>query len=229
MSPLATLRPAAAPAMTTGTGPHAGQPIAAWGAPIDDAQALIILLHGRGGTAADMLALAPLLVTPHVAALAPQARGQSWYPHRFTDPTAMNEPHLGSALSIVSNMIQTATARGLPGARVALVGFSQGACLALECAARHAGQLGAVIGFSGGLIGDEVETSLYPAHSGMAAFLGCSEHDPHIPLARVRETEAVLKDLGADVETHIHPGAGHGIRQEDLATARSLLMRLLTA
>jgi predicted esterase len=184
----------------------------------------MILLHGRGGSAADMLDLAPMLATARVAALAPEAQGQTWYPRRFTDPIGLNEPYLGSALSVVDNLIDLAMAQGVPGERIALVGFSQGACLALECGVRHAGPVGAVIAFSGGLIGDSIDPSVYPAHRGTAVFLGCSEQDPHIPLAR--ETEAVLKYLGADVETRIYPGESHGINQEELEKARRLIAGL---
>jgi predicted esterase len=212
--------------VTTGLGPHAGQPVATWGAVIGEAEAVMILLHGRGGSAADMLDLAPMLATTRVAARAPEAQGQTWYPRRFTDPVRLNEPYLGSALSVVDSLIGSALAQGVSGERIALVGFSQGACLALECAVRRAGPPGAVIAFSGGLIGDVIDPSLYATHPEMSVFLGCSEQDPHIPLARVRETAAVLTALGADVETRIYPGASHGINQQELDKARRLVLGL---
>ena len=226
MRPDGAARPAHDTLVTGGLGPHARRPVATWGAAISDAEAVIILLHGRGGSPADMLDLAPMLATARVAALAPEAQGQTWYPRRFTDPIGLNEPYLSSALSVVDNLIDLAMAQGVPGERIALVGFSQGACLALVCGVRHVGPVGAVIAFSGGLIGDSIDPSVYPAHRETAVFLGCSEHDPHIPLARVRETEAVLKYLGADVETRIYPGASHGINQEELEKARRLIAGL---
>jgi predicted esterase len=186
----------------------------------------MILLHGRGGSAADMLDLAPILAPAQFAAFAPEAHGQTWYPNRFTDPVRLNEPYLSSALSVVEDLIGKVVTQGVPGERIALIGFSQGACLALECAARHPGPLGAVIGLSGGLIGEAIKPSIYATHQGMAVFLGCSAHDPHIPLARVRETEAVLVSLGADVETQIYPGSGHGINQQELDKAKRLVVGL---
>jgi predicted esterase len=212
--------------VTAGVGPHAGQPVATWGATIGDAHAVMILLHGRGGSPADMLELAPALATARVAALAPEAYGRTWYPRRFTDSVWLNEPYLGSALSVVEDLIAATVAQGVPGDRIALVGFSQGASLALESAARHVGPLGAVIGLSGGLIGETIVPSNYAPHPEMAVFLGCSAEDPHIPLARVRETEAVLRDLGAHVEIRIYPGTGHGINQEELSRARRVVAGL---
>jgi phospholipase/carboxylesterase len=211
---------------TGGVGPHAGQPVALWGPAVGEARGVMIMLHGRGGTAADMLNLAPILAPVGFAAFVPEAQGQTWYPCRFTDPRRLNEPHLGSALSVVEDLIGNVVAQGVPGKRIGLVGFSQGGCLALECAARHAGPLGAVIGLSGGLIGEMIDPLIYTRHQGMRVFLGCSERDPHIPLTRVRETEAVLKGLGADVETRIYPGSGHGINQEELDKARRLIVGL---
>jgi predicted esterase len=183
----------------------------------------MILLHGRGGTAAESLDLASVLGTPRFAALAPEARGHTWYPGRFTDPVETNEPYLSSALSVVADLIAGLLRHGLPGERIAVIGFSQGACLALECAARHPGSLGAVIGLSGGLIGASLDPSAYPRHEALPVLLACSDHDPHIPLSRVRETETVFRDLGAAVETRIHPGSRHGIDPADLALARRLV------
>jgi predicted esterase len=214
--------------LTPGTGPHSGQPVATWGADLGDARGVMILLHGRGGSGADMLDLAPLIATASFAALAPEACGQTWYPGRFTDPVWQNEPYLGSALSIVTGLIEVAAAQGVPRERIALIGFSQGGCLALETAARKADSLGAVIGLSAGLIGETVDSSVYKRHQGMPVFLGCSERDPHIPLVRVRETEAVFSSLGAEVETRIYPGSGHGIDQEEVDEARRLIMGLGT-
>jgi len=204
-------------------GPHAGQPVHRAGAAPEHARGALILLHGRGGHAAEMLDLARLLVGEGVAVLAPLAAGQTWYPYRFIEPAARNEPHLSSALSVVGALVAGLIAQGLPGARIALAGFSQGACLALEWAARHDGPLGAVIGFSGGLIGDTVSAAGRPRHDGLPVFLGCAERDAHIPLARVRESEAVLRDLGAVVDTRIYPGSDHGINKDELDAARRLL------
>jgi predicted esterase len=196
-------------------GPHAGQPVHRAGPAPEAARGALILLHGRGGHAAEMLDLAGLLVGKDIAVLAPLAAGQTWYPYRFIEPTARNEPCLSSALSVVGALVAGLIAQGLP--------FSQGACLALEWAARHDGPLGAVIGFSGGLIGDTVSAAGRPRHDGLPVFLGCAERDAHIPLVRVRESEAVLRDLGASVDTRIYPGSDHGINKDELDAARRLL------
>ena len=217
--------------ITGGVGPHAGQPIAMAGVPPGEAAGALILVHGRGGDAAGMLGLAELVAPPRTLCLAPQAAGRTWYPNRFTEPVARNEPHLGSALSVLDDLVDRMTDAGLPPERIALLGFSQGACLALEFALRRARRFGAVIGFSGGLIGDTV--ALPPAGAkpfgGMPVLLGCSERDPHIPLGRVRETEAVMRALGAEVVTRIYPGGSHGINEDELGLARRLLAQVVGA
>lgn len=217
--------------VTGGTGPHAGRPIAAAGASPGDAAGALILVHGRGGDAADMLGLAELVAPPRTVCLAPQAAGHTWYPHRFTEPVARNEPHLGSALSVLDDLVDRAAEAGLPPERIALLGFSQGACLALEFVRRRGRRLGAVIGLSGGLIGETLAPAPPDARpfEGMPVLLGCSERDPHIPLGRVRETEAVLSALGAEVTTRIYPGGGHGINEDELGLTRRLLARVVGA
>jgi phospholipase/carboxylesterase len=217
--------------VTGGTGPHAGQPIARAGAPPGEAAAALILVHGRGGDAEEMLGLVRLVAPTALACLAPQAAGHTWYPHRFTDPVARNEPHLSSALSVLGDLVDRLVGDGLPAERIALLGFSQGACLALEFALRRAQRLGAVLGLSGGLIGDKVappSAGVRPLQ-GMPVLLGCSEHDPHIPIARVRETEAVMQALGAAVVTRIYPGGDHGINEDEVAIAREILARVAGA
>lgn len=214
--------------VTGGTGPHAGQPIARAGAPPGEAAAALILVHGRGGDAEEMLGLVRLVAPTALACLAPQAAGHTWYPHRFTDPVARNEPHLSSALSVLGDLVDRLVGDGLPAERIALLGFSQGACLALEFALRRAQRLGAVLGLSGGLIGDKVappSAGVRPLQ-GMPVLLGCSEHDPHIPIARVRETEAVMQALGAAVVTRIYPDGDHGINEDEVAIAREILARV---
>lgn len=217
--------------VTGGMGPHAGQPIAVSGAPPDTATEALILVHGRGSDAAGMLGLAGLLAPPGTLCLAPQAAGHTWYPHRFTEPISRNEPHLGSALSVLGDLVDRVVDAGLPPERIALLGFSQGACLALEFALRRAQRLGALIGFSGGLIGEAV--AIPPActklFGGMPVLLGCSERDPHIPLGRVRETEAVLRALGAEVATRIYPGGSHDINEDELGLARRLMAQVAGA
>ena len=214
-----------------GTGPHAGRPVMRAGAPLGDAAAALVLVHGRGGSAADMLGLAGVLAPPVTLCLAPQADGHTWYPHRFTEPVARNEPYLSSALSVLSDLVDRLVRGGLPADRVALLGFSQGACLALEFTRRREQRLGAVIGLSGGLIGETVAPPPPGARplGGMPVLLGCSERDPHIPIGRVRETEAVMRALGAGVTARIYPGGGHGINEDEVGLVRRLLAQIAGA
>jgi predicted esterase len=216
--------------VTRGTGPHAGQSIAAAGAPPGNAGAALILVHGRGGDAEEMLGLAGLVAPSGIACLAPQADGNTWYPYRFTEPVARNEPYLSSALAVLGDLVDRLVGGGVPAERIAVLGFSQGACLVLEFVRRRAQRLGAVLGLSGGLIGDTVAPATgRPIFEGMPVLLGCSERDPHIPLARVHETAAVMRALGAEVVTRTYPGAGHGINDDEIGIARQILARVADA
>jgi phospholipase/carboxylesterase len=217
--------------VTKGTGPHTGQPIATAGTPLAAAAGALILLHGRGGSADEMLGLAELVAPPQTAWLAPQAAGHTWYPHRFIEPVEVNEPYLGSALSMLGDLLDRVAAGGIPLERIALLGFSQGACLALEFARQRAQRLGAVIGLSGGLIGDKIAPPTVGARTfeGMPVLLGCSERDPHIPIGRVRETDAVMRVLGAEVVTRVYPGGDHGINEDEVNLARQILFRMIGA
>jgi phospholipase/carboxylesterase len=211
--------------ITGGSGPHAGQPVATAGTPLAEATGALLLVHGRGGSADEMLGLAELIASPRTAWLAPQAAGHTWYPHRFIEPVEVNEPYLGSALSVLGELVDRVAAGGIPPERIALVGFSQGACLALEFVRWRAQRLGAVIGFSGGLIGDVVAPPLAGVRpfEGMPVLLGCSERDPHIPIGRVHETDAVMRALGAEVVTRVYPGGSHGINEDEVNLARQIL------
>lgn len=192
------------------------------GAPLETAVTAVILLHGRGSSARDIISLASELEQPGVAFLAPEASGGSWYPLRFLEAQARNEPFLSSALETVRLTMQQT---GLEQRNIALIGFSQGACLALETAHRMGGRFKAVIGLSGGLIGadDELDLRSSPNLEGTPVFLGCSDIDAHIPLERVRRSAALLEAQGASVETRIYPNFGHGINTDELEVVRALL------
>jgi phospholipase/carboxylesterase len=208
--------------------PHRAQPVIEAGAPLTRARAAVVMLHGRGADAESMLALADVLAQPDLAYLAPQAAGHSWYPHPFTAPIERNEPWLSSALRALERLLERLDNAAFPAERVALLGFSQGACLGLEYAARHARRYAGVIGLSGGLIGPEGMPRDYPGSlAGTPVFLGCSDVDPHIPLARVRETTAVLRRLGAAVTERIYPGMGHLINEDEIGFVRGLLTTLV--
>jgi predicted esterase len=189
---------------------EAGEPLAA-------ARAAMILVHGRGATARDIMTLVPELGAPGLAFLAPQAPGNTWYPNRFSEPIETNEPHLGAALRMLSELVARVEAV-MPAERIALLGFSQGACLTLEYAARHARRYGAVFGLSGGLIGPDGTPRDYAGDfDSTPVFLGCSDVDPHIPKERVIEAGRVLERMGAKVTLRLYPGMGHVISPDEIA------------
>lgn len=194
------------------------------GRPLAEAKAALILIHGRGATAESILDLADYLPHPALAYLAPQATGYAWYPLSFLAPMERNEPYLSSALARVGAVVAQVEAAGIPPERIFLGGFSQGACLASEFAARHARRYGGLLLFSGGLIGPEgTPRDYHGSLGGTPVFLGCSDVDPHIPPARVRETADVLAKLGARVDNRIYPRMGHTINQDEIDAAAALL------
>lgn len=204
--------------------------IATAGAPLWRAKAVAIVLHGRGGTAAGILDLGAALAQPDVAFLAPQAPGDTWYPHSFIAPRAANEPSLSRSLERVESLVSAVLAAGVPARKLALMGFSQGACLACETAVRAPRRYGAVVAFTGGIIGPEGEERTEMGDFGGApVFLGTSDVDPHVPLWRVRETAALMSDLGAEVDARVYPNAPHAINDDELAAARGLLVAMQEA
>lgn len=204
--------------------PHKDQPVLHAGVPLADARLVAIMVHGRGAGAEDMLGLAAELRMEDVAFLAPQASDYTWYPNRFMSPIASNEPWLTSALKKIDNLVAAAGAAGLGPERVALLGFSQGACLASEFAARHARRYAAVIALSGGLIGPpETPRDYAGAFDGTPAFFGCSDIDPHIPVERVRESAEIFRRMSAAVDERIYPGMGHTVNRDELDAVRALL------
>jgi predicted esterase len=209
------------------TDPHQGQSVRTGGVPLAQARAAVILVHGRGASPQDVLALAEELACQDCAYLAPQAAGATWYPYSFLFPLAQNEPWLSSALGRLDSLVQELLATGFPASRLALLGFSQGACLALEYAARSPRRYGAVIGLSGGLIGPPGTPRDYPGSlDGTPVFMGCSDVDPHIPLERVEETGRVLGRMGAELTMRIYPGLGHTVNANEIGFISSLLGKL---
>jgi predicted esterase len=204
--------------------PHADRPVLWRGAPLSGARLAVILVHGRGGSAEDMLSLATELGVPDAAYAAPQAAGQTWYPYSFLAPLAQNEPGISSGLRVLSGLVDALAQHGLPPDRVGLLGFSQGACLALEFAARQAQRYAAVIGLSGGLIGPPGTPRDYPGSlHATPVFLGCSDVDPHIPLERVQESADVFRRLGAAVDERIYRQMGHTVNRDEVEAVRTLL------
>lgn len=197
------------------------------GAPLGAARAAMVLVHGRGASAEGMLGLADAFGVNDIAYIAPQARSGAWYPQSFMAPIAQNEPYLSSALKTVSGVVADLERQGVPSERIVLLGFSQGACLALEFAARNARRFGGVVGLSGGLIGPEDTPRNYAGSLvGTPVFLGCSDVDFHIPLKRVNESADVLKRLGGDVTEIIYPGMGHTIVRDEVEHVKTILKGL---
>jgi len=210
--------------MPSSTNPHDGQPVVHYGAALESARLAAIFTHGRGASAEDILGLAPELGVDDVAYLAPQAADHTWYPYSFLTPIPKNEPWLTSALGVLGKLVITLGERGYGPERIVLLGFSQGACLSLEFAARNPGRYAALIGLSGGLIGPPGTPRDYRGSlAGSPVFLGCSDIDAHIPLDRVHETTDVFRRMGAIVDERIYQGMGHTINADELQAVRGLI------
>jgi len=205
------------------------------GAPAGRARAGIVLVHGRGGSAVDILGLLAQAALPDVAAIAPEAPGRSWWPTSFLAPMAQIEPFVAAGLAALRDAVARLEADDMPRDRIWLAGFSQGACLALESFARDGAGLAGVFGMSGGLVGlGDAPGGPQPAlyghapkrfdypgrRDGAQVWISVHQRDPHIPLQRVQDSAAALKDMGAMVETRIYPGEGHGVLPDDLAALR---------
>lgn len=206
------------------TDPHAESPIMVAGEPFASAKAALVMVHGRGATAEDIITLADVLDVEGYALIAPQATGFAWYPLPFLAPTEQNEPWLSSALAKIGSVLAEVAAAGIPAERTVLLGFSQGACLSLEYAARNAKRYGGIAGLSGALIGPDSTPRDYPGSlAGTPIFLGCSDIDPHIPAQRVRESTEVLERLGAAVTMRLYPGLGHTVNRDEANEVNRIL------
>ena len=189
---------------------------------------MMVMIHGRGATAESILSLADVLRRPDFSYVAPQAAGNTWYPYSFLSPLADNEPGISSAMEVIADLMAMFEARSFPPERVMLLGFSQGACLATEFAARNARRYGGVVGLSGGLIGDERAPRDYPGSlERTPVFLGCSDVDAHIPRERVELTGDVLRTLGGDVDLRLYPGMGHTVNEDEVARVQAMMDALL--
>jgi len=210
---------------------HQSQPIQTAGKPLEEAEAAMVMIHGRGATAGDILSLADELIRPEFAFLAPQAQGNTWYPFSFMEPIERNDPWLTYGLNLIHSLLERINRNGVPTERIMLLGFSQGACLVLEYAARHSQRFGGVVGLSGGLIGPDSTPRDYVgvgSFDGTPVFLGCSDVDPHIPEERVAETQQVFERLGARVEMRLYSNMGHIINRDEIEYIRGMMAALIT-
>lgn len=204
--------------------PHALQHFIYSGADPDTAGAAMIMVHGRGATADSIMGLSAEIDSKKILFTAPEARGNTWYPHSFLAPVEMNEPSLTSALNVIKKLIESLLLKGFTQEKIFLLGFSQGACLVLEYCARNAKRYAGIIGLSGGLIGEILNQDNYKGNfDGTPVFLGCSDTDMHIPLKRVNETEEVFDLLNARVTKKIYPSKGHTIFPDEIKVINVML------
>lgn len=211
-------------------GPHQNQELVTVGTPLADAEAAMVLVHGRGATAQSIVQMGSEVHRDGLALLAPQAARNTWYPQSFLSPVEENEPGRSSGLQAVGDAVERATDAGIPTEGVFLLGFSQGACLASEYVARNPERYGGLAALSGGLIGESVDPTEYNGDiEETPVFLGCSDVDPHIPLERVHETSEVFERLNGDVDERIYEGMGHGVNEDELDAVDELVGRLVSA
>ena len=208
--------------------PHRNQPVLQRGRALDSAKGAVVLIHGRGASAEDILGLADEFGLPELAYLAPQAAEHTWYPYSFLEPLQQNQPWLDSALMMVAKTVRRAITAGIERDQIAIVGFSQGACLATEFVVRNAARYGGVIAFTGGLIGPPGTKFVYSGELlGTACFLGAGDRDPHVPWKRVEESASVLSALGGVVTLRRYPGLPHTINRDEIEHAKTILRRLI--
>ncbi|MCX6213209.1 phospholipase [Spirosoma sp.] len=195
------------------------------GKPLEEASKVMIMVHGRGGSARDILALSNHIQDKDFAFVAPEAQGNTWYPYSFLRPMNENEPYLSSALEVLASLRGKLQADfNFKLLQIYWLGFSQGACLMLEFVARHAAEYGGVFGLSGGVIGPDETPRNYEGSMGKTpVFLGCSDVDSHVPKKRVLESEAIFQGLGADVMTKLYPNFPHSINEDELNIVNLLI------
>jgi phospholipase/carboxylesterase len=188
----------------------------------------MLMLHGRGASAQDILSLANEFQQPGFAFLAPQAAGNTWYPNRFAAPAEQNEPWLSSALTVIGDLFAYVVNAGIPPERIMLLGFSQGACLVLEFAARNARRYGGIAGLSGALIGpDDTPRDYQGSLAGTPVFLGCGDEDIHIPRRRVDQAAEALRSLGGEVTERIYPNMDHTVNQDEIDFVDAMMKSLV--
>jgi phospholipase/carboxylesterase len=187
---------------------------------------VLIMLHGRGGSAEDILSLASYLDAKDFTLLAPQATNNTWYPYSFLAPPSQNEPWLSSALNLLKELLDELNAKEIPSQNIFFLGFSQGACLTLEFVTRNADRYGGIVAFTGGLIGDKIYNENYKGDfQNTPIFIGTSNPDPHVPVERVYATTNILKDMNAHVTEKVYNNMGHTINQDEIEQANKIVFR----
>jgi phospholipase/carboxylesterase len=185
---------------------------------------VLIMVHGRGGSAEDILSLASYLNVEAFSLLAPQATGNTWYPYSFLAPPAQNEPWLSSALSLLKDVIDDLYKKFIPAKNIYFLGFSQGACLTLEFVTRNADKYGGVVAFTGGLIGDKIYPENYKGDfGGTPIFIGTSNPDPHVPVERVQATAEILREMKANITAKVYNNMGHTITEDEIDQANKIV------
>lgn len=196
------------------------------GKALNEAEKALVMVHGRGAFAEDILSLAGYFDVKDYALLAPQATNNTWYPYSFLAPPQQNEPWLSSALDILKQVETEINAAGIQSENIYFLGFSQGACLMLEYITRHAKKRGGAVAFTGGLIGDKIYNENYNGDFLQTpVFIGSSDPDMHVPVERVQATAGVLKDMHAAVTVKIYPGMGHTISTDEIEKANDLIFK----
>jgi phospholipase/carboxylesterase len=194
---------------------------------VKEAGKALVMVHGRGGSAGDILSLAAYLQVQDYALVAPQATNHSWYPYSFMAPPAHNEPWLSSALILLGEVVQDIAASGIGKQNIYFLGFSQGACLTLEFVTRNAARYGGVVAFTGGLIGDKIYPANYKGDfENTPVFIGSSDPDPHVPAERVYATTNILKGMHAAVTEKVYANMGHTISQDEINLANKLVFAI---
>ena len=200
--------------------------ITAAGVNLSDAEKAVIMVHGRGANAEDILQLASYLHVKGYALLAPEATNHTWDPHSFLAPVQENEPWLSSAIGILEDLVNTITAQGIDTEKIYLLGFSQGACLTLEFAARNATKFAGIAAFTGGLIGEQIDRKRYKGDfMGTPIFIGTGNPDPHVPVDRVRATTDILEEMNAVVTEQVYENRPHTISQDEIEQVNNIIFK----
>lgn len=201
-----------------------GRNILSAGRNINEASNVLVMTHGRGGSAEDILSLAPHFPVKDFCLLAPEATNNTWYPYSFMVPPEENEPWLSSALSVLGDLREEVNKQGISNENIYFLGFSQGACLTLEFIARNANRYGGVMAFTGGLIGDKIYAENYQGNFNKTpVFIGTSDPDAHVPVERVYDSERILKEMNAAVSVKVYKNMGHTITKDEIDEANAFI------